>query len=125
MRSIRILAIITFALIAAFYGLRALAGACSGPECDAFIPFSLLLPLAALALAAVTGFLAIGAARQRRQGAWLAILATSTLMSIVGPIACAFVFRDNPDVFVPVATALIALAPLSALVYSLTANQRP
>ena len=125
MRSIRILAIITFALIAAFYSVRALAGACSGPECDAFIPFSLLLPLAALALAAVTGFLAIGAARQRRQGAWLAILAIATLLSVAGPIACAFVFRDSPDIFVPVATALIVLAPLAALVYSYAGNQLP
>src|SRR5690242_18676343 len=123
MRSVRILAIITFALIAAFYGLRALAGACSAPECDAFIPFSLLLPLAALALAAVTGFRAIGAARQQCEGGWLAALALATVISIAGPIACAFVFRDNPDNFVPVATALIVLAPLATLVYSFTGNQ--
>jgi hypothetical protein len=124
MRSVRILAILTFALIAAFYGLRALAGQCVGGECEAYIPFSLLLPLAALVLAAITGFRAIGAARARRQISWLALLIICTTVSVAGPIASAVVFRDSPDLFVPVATALILFAPLAALIYGFTGNAR-
>src|SRR3954463_14370820 len=124
MRSVRILAILTLILLVAFYGLRALAGQCTGADCEGYIPFSLLLPIAALVLAAVTGFLASGVARQRRQGGWLAALAVCTLLSVAGPIISAFVFRDSPDLFVPVATALILLAPLAALAYSFTGNTR-
>jgi hypothetical protein len=117
MRSVRILAILTFALVAAFYGLRTIATQCDGPECEAYIPFSLLLPLAALVLAAVTGFLAVGAARTRRQIGWLVALIICTIVSVAGPIASAFILRDSPDLFVPVATVLILFAPLAALVY--------
>ena len=125
MRSVRILAILTFALLIVFYILRALAAQCVGGECETYIPFSLLLPLAALVLAAVTGFLAIGASRARTQGGWLALLAVCTLVSVAGPIASAVVFRDNPDLFVPVATILILFAPVAALVYSFMGNTRP
>jgi hypothetical protein len=124
-RSVRILAIITFVLLIAYYILRALAAQCSGPDCETYIPFSLLLPLAALALAAVTGYLAIGAARARRQGVWMAALIVCTLLSVAGPITSAVVFRDSPDLFVPVATALIMLAPLAALVYSFMGSAQP
>jgi hypothetical protein len=124
MRSVRIFAIVTLALVAAFYGLRGLAGQCAGGECEAYIPFTLLLPLAALVLAGVTGFLAIGAASARRQGGWVAALIICTIASIVGPIASAFAFRDSPDLFVPVATVLILFAPLAALIYSFTGNAR-
>ena len=122
MRSVRSLAIITLFLLIAYYILRALAVQCSGPECETFIPFSLLLPLAALALAAVTGYVAIGASRARRQGGWLVTLIICTILSVAGPIVSAVVFRERPDLFVPVATALIALAPLAALIYSFTGN---
>ena len=124
MRSVRILAILTFALVAAFYGLRALAGQCAGPECEAYIPFSLLLPLAALILATITGYLAIGAARARRQVGWLVALIICTIVSVAGPLASAFIFRDSPDLFVPVATVLILFVPLAALTYSFTGNAR-
>ncbi|HEY7093787.1 MAG TPA: hypothetical protein VH393_11440 [Ktedonobacterales bacterium] len=124
MRSVRILAILTFVLVAAFYGLRALAGQCVGGECETYIPFSLLLPLAALVLAAVTGFLAIGASNARRQIGWLAALIICTIVSVVGPIASAFVFRDSPDLFVPMATILILFAPLAALIHSFMGNAR-
>ena len=122
MRSIRILAVITFVLLIAFYILIALAGQCSGPECETYIPFSLLLPLAALVLAAITGYLVIGVSRAQRQAGWLALLITCTIVSIAGPIVSAFVFRDSPDLFVPVATILILIAPLAALIYSFTGN---
>jgi len=124
MRSVRILAILTFALVAAFYGLRALAGQCAGPECEAYIPFSLLLPLAALILATITGYLAIGASRARHQVGWLVALIICTIVSVAGPIASAIIFRDSPDLFVPVATVLILFAPLTALVYSFMGNTR-
>ncbi|HEY7021344.1 MAG TPA: hypothetical protein VH349_09520 [Ktedonobacterales bacterium] len=122
MRSVRILAMLTFVLVAVFYALRALAVQCSGPECEAYIPFSLLLPLAALVLAAVTGYLAIGASNARRQIGWLVALIICTIVSIAGPIVSAFVFHDSPDLFVPVATVLILFAPLAALIYSFTGN---
>jgi hypothetical protein len=125
MRSVRILAIITFVLLIAFYVLRALAAQCSGPDCETYIPFSLLLPLAAVVLAAFTGVLAIGASNTRRQIGWLAALIICTILSVAGPIASAVVFRDSPDLFVPVATALIVLAPLAALVYSFMGNTQP
>jgi uncharacterized membrane protein YhaH (DUF805 family) len=121
-RSVRILAILAVVLILAYYGLRALAGQCAGPECEAYIPFSLLLPLAALAVAAISCWLAIGVARRWRQGGWLAFLAVCLFISLVGPIASAYVFRDNPDIFVPVATALILLGPIVALIYSFAGN---
>ena len=38
MRSVRILAIITFVLLLAYYILRALAVQCSGPECETLHP---------------------------------------------------------------------------------------
>src|SRR5262245_39556931 len=122
MRSVRILAILSFALVAAFYGLRALAAQCAGPECETYIPFSLLLPLAALVLAAITGYLAIGASRARRQGGWLALLIICTLVGVAGPFVSAVAFRDNPDLFVPATTVVILLAPLAALIYSFTGN---
>src|SRR5262249_62381449 len=93
MRSVRILAILSFALVAAFYVLRALAAQCAGPECETFIPFSLLLPLAALVLAAVTGYLAIDTARARPQGVWLALSIISTILSVTRPIASAVDLR--------------------------------
>jgi hypothetical protein len=124
MRSIRVLAILTLALVAAFYILRAVAVRCAGPECEVYIPFSLLLPIAALILAAVTGALAILAASQRRQAIWLGLLGVCTLVSVLGPIASAFIYRDNPDLFVPVATALILLTPLGALIYTFAGDTR-
>jgi hypothetical protein len=125
MRSVRIFAIITFALVAAFYGLLALARQCVGGECETYIPFTLLLPLAALVLAAITGYLAIGVSRARRQGGWLALLIICTIVSVTGPITSAVIFRDNPDLFVPVATVLILFAPLAALIDSFTGNAQP
>jgi hypothetical protein len=124
MRSVRVFAILAVVLVLAYYGLRALAGQCAGPECEAYIPFSLLLPLAALVIAAISCWLAIGAARQRRQGGWLVLLPICLIISLVGPIASAYVFRDNPDIFVPVATALILLAPILALIHSFAGDPR-
>jgi hypothetical protein len=125
MRSVRILAIGAFALVGAFYVLRALATRCAGPECETYIPFSLLLPLAALVLAAITSYLAIGASRAQRQVGWLVALIICTIVSVAGPIASAFIFRDSPDLFVPVATVLILFAPVAALMYSFTGNVLP
>ncbi len=97
---------------------------------------TLLLPLLVLIMAAVTGLLAISAARRgaqaapdqaikQRQTTWLGILSICTLASVLGPIVSLAVFRNSPDVFVPVATLLILLCPLSALIYSFAAVQQP
>lgn len=122
---IRVAAIVTFGLLAAYYVLRALATQCSGPQCDNYIIPSLLLPVIVLLAAAVTGVLAIAAAAARRQHAWLSLASVATALSVLGPIASAVVFRDNPDSFVPAATVLASLAPLAALVYSFTGRSAP
>ncbi len=129
--AVRLFAASTLALMAAYYGSRGLAAGCTGIQCDAYIPLSLLLPLLVLLLVAVTGLLSIAAARQavqaardegarRAQVAWLRLLVLFTLLGILGPIASLAVFRDSPDILVPVSTLLIVLVPLSALSYSLT-----
>lgn len=42
----------------------------------------------------------------------------TTLLSLVGPVIGLAVFRDAPDVLVPLATALFALLPVVALGYT-------
>jgi heme/copper-type cytochrome/quinol oxidase subunit 3 len=121
MASIRVFAILTLGLLAVYYVLRAVVAQCSGNQCDVYIPLSLLLPLLILVMAAVTGLLAILSARQGAQRAWVGVLGVCTLLGVLGPIVSAVIFRDSPDVLVPLATVLVLLAPLSALIYSFSA----
>ena len=82
-----------------------------------------MLPVLILVLVAVTGFVALPAASRRHQrSAWPLAIAVSTLLSVFGPIVSLVFFRDSPDQFIPVATALVALLPLVALAYSLAAK---
>ena len=106
--------------VAIYHGLRALAAGCVGGGCDAYIPVSLLLPLAALALSCVTGLVAVAESR----GSWRGLTGGATLLSVLGPIAALLVLRDHPDLFILVATILVVLAPIAALVYSLPARSR-
>lgn len=126
----RLLAVLALGMLAAYYVLRAVAARCSGPQCDGYIPLSLLLPLLVLIVDAATGYAAASAAWRRargsasradrlRQATWLAFLIGCALVGVLGPVASLTVFRDSPDVFVPVATALAALVPVSVLAYSL------
>jgi hypothetical protein len=96
--------------------MRIAATACSGSVCDAYIPLSLLLPLLVLVGAAVSGVLAISAARRERT--WLVVLILGTAVGVIGPIIALVVLRDSPDAFVVTSTILVALAPVGALGYS-------
>jgi hypothetical protein len=115
--SVRVAAIVTLLLVIAYHLMRAAATACTGSACDAYIPFSLLLPLLVLIGAAVSGVLAISAARRDR--AWLIVLILCTAIGVIGPIIALVGLRDSPDAFVISSTILVAVAPVGALVYSL------
>ncbi len=122
MKSIRILASVTLLLLALYFALRAAATSCTGAGCDAYIPFSLLLPVLVLASAAVTGTVAVLNARPG--GPWFAALVAVTGFGVVGPVIALVVFRDSPDRFVPVATALVLLVAVTALGYSVAGGKQ-
>jgi hypothetical protein len=115
---VRASALVTLGLLIAYHLMRAAATACTGGGCDVYIPVSLLLPVLVLIGAAVSGVLAISAAR--RDGAWLVVLLVCTVIGVVGPIVALLVLRDSPDAFVVTSTILVALVPVSVLVYSFT-----
>ena len=106
---------------------------CSGAQCDTiYLPLSLVVPLLILTMNAVTGLLATttagrgvqrssGEASTRRQVIWRGVLSASTVLSVPGVIVSAFILRDRPDAFVPAATVLSLLVPVSALIYSFSA----
>lgn len=124
MALIRSSALVTFVVAVAYYGLRALATQCSGLQCDQYIGPSLLLPILMLVGAVVTGVVALTSTRARQQGdqgTWRGLLGGATVLSVVGPLVSLAVFRDSPDAFVPVATVLVLLTPLCALIYSVMA----
>lgn len=116
LRTIRILAAATIVLVGVYFVLRALATNCSGAGCDAYIPFSLLIPLLILVLVAITCVLAT--IRARGQGAWFAGLVAATVLGVAGPVAALLIFRDSPDAFVPAATVLVLLATGTSLAFS-------
>jgi ABC-type branched-subunit amino acid transport system permease subunit len=113
---LRVAAIGTIALLIAYHLMRAAAAVCTGEGCDIYLPLSLLLPLLELIGAVVTGLMAISAAWRDRP--WLLVLSVCTVVGVIGPIVGLFIFRDSPDAFVVTSTVLIALVPVSALVYS-------
>jgi hypothetical protein len=118
MAGIRIAAVITLALLAGYFGLRAAATACAGVQCDVYIPFSALVPALVLVAGAVTGGLAVAHARKASRGAWTWALAALTVLGVLGPLVSLAVLRDRPDTFVLVASVLSVLVPLAALAYS-------
>ncbi len=122
--AIRWSAAVTLALLAAYELLRLAAQNCSGAECDAYIPVSLIVPLAILIAVAVTGWIAISHARHV-PGGWVAVLSAVTVVSLGGPIAAAAAFRDQPDIVVPLATVLFVLTPCAALLYSVRGSASP
>ncbi len=115
---VRVSALVTLALLVLYHLMRVAATACTGGGCDVYIPVSLLLPVLVLIGAAVSGVLAISAAR--REGAWLLALIVCAVVGVGGPIVALLVLRDSPDSFVVTSTILVALVPVSALVYSFT-----
>lgn len=117
---IRIWAIAALGLLAAYGALRLIASNCTGVGCDVYIPLSLVLPVVILMMVAVTGVFAILAARPRhKEGSrvWLYLMIATTLLSVLGPVVGLGLFRDAPDVLVPLATVLFALLPVVALGY--------
>jgi uncharacterized membrane protein len=136
MAPVRVCSILTLVSLVAYYILRGLATQCAGPQCDNYILPSLALPLLVLIFAVVTGLLAIVTAWRagratrnvviaRRYQVWVVILGVCALLGFLGPLVSLLVLRDSPDSFVAVATALILLAALSALIFSFLADPTP
>ncbi|HUZ88112.1 MAG TPA: hypothetical protein VNF26_14290 [Candidatus Baltobacterales bacterium] len=105
-------------LLGGYHVVRLAAGRCAGPQCDAYIPLSLLVPILVVVMVAVTGALAIRDARAHDRR-WSVPLIASTVLGTAGPVVAAAVFRDQPDMVVVVATVLFLQAPLLALAYTL------
>jgi hypothetical protein len=115
----RRLALVTLALLLGYYILRLVAQGCSGSGCDWFIPFSLLLPSLVLIASIMTGMRGIRyASGTRSNRRWTVPFVVVTLIAVVGPLASLLLFRDSPDRFVPLATALVLPPPLLGLIYS-------
>ena len=115
---VRVAAIVTLALLGTYHAMRAAATACAGGGCDIYVPISLLLPLLILVAAALTGIMAIAAARHDK--AWLIVLSLCAAVGVIGPIISLVVLRDSPDAFVVSSTILVTLVPVSALAYAFT-----
>ncbi len=118
MTGIRAAAIVTIALLGGYHVMRLAARACTGTVCDAYIPLSLLLPLLVLFGAAVTGVMAMAAARHDRS--WLVALSICSAVGVVGPVVALIVWRDSPDAFGVSSSVLVLLPPAGALLYSFT-----
>ena len=123
MKRISLVAGGSLGLVVAYHALRLAAGQCVGGGCDAYIPLSLLLPVAMLVSAGVSGLWAMAEALRRKQGLWATGLGACTLLSIGGTVAAAVIWRDSPDLLVGIATVLIALTPVIVLVYGLRGRQ--
>jgi hypothetical protein len=125
----RVCAVLTLILLATYYGLRAAASHCSGAPCDAYIPWSLLIPLVIVLMGGVTGFAAVVAARSAARGTrneaarrgqmmWAWLLGILTGIGVLGPFVGLALLRDHPDAFVLTFTVLSLLVPVGALIYS-------
>ncbi len=125
----RVLALLTLGLLAAYHVLRAMAAQCSGSRCDTYIGLTLVLPLVILVVVVATGLMAIAAARQREQEVpdratkrgqitWRSLLSACTRVGVFGPIVSIALLRNNPDLLMPLATLLATLVPVSALAFS-------
>ena len=109
-------AVVTLVLLGAYHLMRFVAARCVGGGCDLYIPLSLLLPLLCWIAASLTGLFASADARG---SGWFRALAALTLVAFIGPLLSLAVFRDRPDVFVPLASLLVAVVPLAALSHRL------
>lgn len=127
--AVQVCAVATLALLAVYYVLRFTASRCTGLQCEWYIAPSLLLPLLILVMVALTGVLAISAAlrgvKDNGGGAWRALLVVCTLLGVAGPVVSLAIFRDSPDILVPLATVLFLLVPISALSYAASPQTEP
>lgn len=115
-KAVRVLAVAAVFLVAVYFAFRAIAGSCTGAACDAYIPVSLLLPLAIWLVAAVAGVTAT--VRARSHHTWFSVLVGAAVLGVAGPIVALAIFRDNPDAFVAGATVLVLFEALAALGYT-------
>jgi hypothetical protein len=115
-RRIRLFAIVTLVLLGGYHVMRAIAMQCTGAACDAFIPFSLLVPLLVLVSAAATAVTTL--LHARHDMTWFTLLAVCAVLGVLGPWASLIVLRDSPDALVILSTLLILTVPVSALLYS-------
>ena len=116
MTRVRWLAGAVIVLLAAYFVMRALATACTGGGCDAYIPVSLLLPLLVFGTAAATGLTASVAARG---SAWFVWLVISTILAVGGPLVALLVLKDSPDAFVATGTVLELQVAVVTLAFTL------
>lgn len=112
------MAIGTIVLIAGYYVFRTVVTNCTGAACDAYIPLSLIIPILILVTLAITGVM--GTIRAKSSAAWFVILLASAALGVFGPPVALVILRDEPDTFVPIATALELLVAVTALGYSLS-----
>ena len=117
--AVRVLSIVIVVIVVVYHALRLAGSQCAGAACDWYIPFSLLLPIAALVLAGVTGALAASEARGR--GGWPILLASCAVLGAVGPVVVALVLKDN-DLKVWTSTALVLTVPVTV---AMAAARRP
>jgi hypothetical protein len=104
----RILSLVIVLIVIAYHGLRLILSSCSGASCDAYSPLTLLLPIAGVVLAGITGGLAAYEARGRRP--WAVLFAVCGVLAFAGPIVLALVLKDN-DTKVWVSTVLVLTVP--------------
>lgn len=116
MKTIRVMAAGAVVLLAIYFAFRALARQCTGSACDAFIPVSLLIPLAIFVLVALTGTITTIRARSRYR--WFGLLLALTAVSVFGPPIALLIFRDRPDGFVLAAAVLELPVPAAVFAYS-------
>ncbi len=114
MTRVRALAFLTIAVLLVYHLVRLASADCSGPGCEWFIPLSIYLPLTGFALAVITGVCGIQATGPR--SIWRAILAVALVISVIGPFAAVIQLRNSPDLVVPIATVLLLVAPVAALI---------
>lgn len=124
MRALRVCAVAALLLPGVYFILRFAASRCSGAQCDAYIWPSLLVPIGVLVLVAITGWLAVFSARKDGR-TWMVPLIATTVLGVAGPVVAVIVFRDQPDAVIAVATVLLLLTPLAALLYSFRTSPSP
>lgn len=103
---------IVVVIVVFYWVLRVAATNCTGATCDWYIPFSLLLPLLAIALAAVAA--GIAASQERARPGWRAVIAVCGVLTLIGPVVLALALKDN-DTKVWISTVLVLSVPATIL----------
>jgi hypothetical protein len=122
---VRLSAAVALLLLLAYHGLRIAASQCAGLACDWYIPLSLVVPIAIVVAVAVAGIVAFPTARRAGASSWAAGIAIATGLGVAGPPIALAVFRDSPDVLVPIATVLWLLGPVCVLAFSVFRDRTP